>query len=126
METQEKDTVIISQILEDVYFESIYEGNAPELGKMFYQGALLFGDVKGQPYQKTLREYIDGVANRQSPKDTGKPFKGKILSIRVINSIAVAEVKVKMYDFNYHEYLSFHKFDGQWLLVNKMITDVNA
>jgi hypothetical protein len=28
-----------------------------------------------------------------------------------------------MYDFVYHEFLSFHKIDGQWFLVNKMISD---
>ena len=44
--------------------------------------------------------------------------------MHVINSIAIAEVKVKMYDFNYQEFLSFHKLDGKWLIVNKMISDV--
>ena len=68
---------------------------------------------------------ISMVKNRQSPRDSGKPFEGGIVDIRVTNSIAVAEVKVKMYDFNYHEYLSFHKIDGQWLIVNKMISDIN-
>jgi len=29
-----------------------------------------------------------------------------------------------MYDFIYHEFLSFHKMDGQWYLVNKMISDI--
>jgi len=38
----------------------------------------------------------------------------------------LAEVKVKIYDFNYHEYLSFHRMEGNWLLVNKMISEVNA
>jgi hypothetical protein len=81
--------------------------------------------VKGQPYFKTLDQYLDGVKNRQSPRDSGKPFKGAILSINLVNSIAIAEVTVKMYDFNYHEFLSFHKFDGRWVIVNKMISDVN-
>ena len=85
----------------------------------------VFGDVKGQPYAKTLDQYLDGVRNRQSPKDSGKPFKGEIVSLKVVNSIAIAEVKVKMYDFNYHEFLSFHKLDGKWLIVNKMISDVD-
>jgi hypothetical protein len=34
-------------------------------------------------------------------------------------------VKVKMYEFNYHEFLSFHKIEDKWLIVNKMISDVN-
>jgi len=125
METQKTDSIAISQALEDYYFKGIYEGSVSTLNNVFYGGTLLFGDVKGQPYAKTLSQYLDGVANRQSPKDSGKPFKGDILSIRVVNSIGVAEVKVKMYEFNYHEFLSFHKIDGKWLIVNKMISDVN-
>jgi len=70
-----------------------------------------------------LAEYLDGVAHRQSPKDSGKPFKGEIISVKVVNSIAIAEVRVTMYDFIYHEFLSFHKMDGKWYLVNKMISD---
>jgi hypothetical protein len=124
METLEKeDSLVISEKLENDYFKSIYEGDVKTLGSVFYAGALLFGDVKGQPYKKTLAEYLDGVAHRQSPKDSGKPFKGEIISVKVVNSIAIAEVRVTMYDFIYHEFLSFHKIDGEWYLVNKMISD---
>ena len=123
METTQ-DSLAISQALEDYYFKGIYEGNINTLGKILNRGTLLFGDVKGQPYAKTLEEYFDGVAHRQSPKDSGKPFRGTIISIDVVNSIAVAKVHVKMYDFNYDEFLSFHRINNQWMIVNKMITDV--
>jgi hypothetical protein len=125
MGTLEKDSVAISQALEKIYFQGIYEGDVVLLGQIYHPGTLLFGDVQDQPYAKTLGQYLDGVAHRQSPKDSGKPFKGTILNIRVVNSIAVAELTVKMYDFNYHEFLSFHRIDGKWLIVNKMISDVN-
>jgi hypothetical protein len=125
METQQTDSLAISKALEDYYFKGIYEGDLHALDNIYQPGILLFGDVKGVPYAKTLDQYLDGVANRQSPKDSGKPFKGEILDIRVVNSIGVAEVKVRMYDFLYHEFLSFHKIDGQWRIVNKMITDTN-
>jgi len=124
METQKADSTAIAQALEDYYFKGIYEGDINTLGNIFNPGTLLFGDVKGQPYAKTLEQYLDGVAHRQSPKDSGKPFNGDIISIKVVQSIGVAEVKVKMYEFNYHEFLSFHKIDGKWLIVNKMISDV--
>ena len=123
METTQ-DSLAITQALEDYYFKGIYEGDIHTLGNIFNPGTLLFGDVKGQPYAKTLDQYFDGVAHRQSPKDSGKPFKGTIISIGVINSIAVAIVHVKMYDFNYDEFLSFHKIGNRWLIVNKMISDV--
>jgi hypothetical protein len=125
MEYKDKDQAAIAQALETYYFKGIYEGNLGLLNQIFNPGTLLFGDVKGQPYFKTLDQYLDGVKNRQSPKDSGKPFKGEVVSIKTVNSIGVAEVKVKMYDFNYHEFLSFHKIDGKWVIVNKMISDAS-
>jgi hypothetical protein len=123
MENSKEDSLAISKTL-NIYFKAIHEGDVALLSTTFNAGTLLFGDVKGQPYAKTLVDYLDGVKNRQSPKESGKPFKGEIISINVINSIAIAKVRVKMYDFNYHEFLSFHKIDNRWLIVNKMISDV--
>ena len=125
MENSETDKAAIVQVLEKYYLEGIYEGNVTVLKQSFNDGALVFGDIKGTPYAKTLEQYLDGVKNRQSPKDSGKPFKGDIISIKIVNSIAIAEVKVKMYEFVYYDLLSFHKIDGKWLIVNKMLTDVN-
>ena len=124
METTQKDSLAISNALENFYFKGIYEGDLVVLGQIFNPGTLLFGDVKGEPYAKTLDQYLNGVKHRQSPKDSGKPFKGEILNLKVVNSIAMAEVRVKMYDFIYREFLSFHKINGKWLIVNKMISDV--
>lgn len=118
------DSAAIAAILTDIYFKGIYEGDVKLLRTAFYENTLLFGDAAGKPYFKTLAQYLDGVANRQSPKASGKPFKGTILSVEVTGSIAVAKVSVKMYDFNYLELLSFHELDGKWLIVNKMIHDV--
>ncbi|HEY4324254.1 MAG TPA: nuclear transport factor 2 family protein [Mucilaginibacter sp.] len=125
MENNQQSTAAITYSLENYYFKGIYEGDTAKLNQIYNTGTLLFGDVKGQPYAKTLDQYLDGVKNRQSPKDSGKPFKGDIISIKVVNSIAIVEVNVKMYEFNYHEFLSFHEINGKWLIVNKMISDVS-
>ena len=124
MENQ-TDVSAITDALENYYFKGIYEGDEMLLGSIFHESALLFGDIKGQPYFKTVDLYLDGVKNRQSPKDSGKPFKGEILKIKVVNSIATAEINVKMYEFNYRDFLSFHKINGKWFIVNKMLTDVS-
>lgn len=124
MENNQQDSLAITDVLQNHYFKGIYEGDTDMLRNIYHPGTLLFGDVKGQPYAKTLVQYLDGVANRQSPKDSGKPFKGTIISIDVVNSIAVAKVHVKMYDFNYDEFLSLHKIENRWVIVNKMISDV--
>ena len=114
----------IAQALESYYFEGSYEGDLNKLQRIFHPGALLFGDVKGEPYAKTLHEWLQVVGNRQSPKDSGKPFKGEILNIRVVNSVAVAEVQVRAYDMLYHDFLSMHRFNGNWVIVNKIMSGV--
>src|ERR1700761_5799041 len=121
MQDPTQDSTAISHVLES-YFKGIYTGDTGLLKTVYHPGTLLFGDVKNQPYAKTLDQYLDGVAHRQSPKDSGKPFKSEIISIDVVNSIAIARVKVRMYDFHYEEFLSFHKFEDHWLIVNKMIS----
>jgi len=124
METSQQDSLAIAQALEEYYFKGIYEGDINILKNIYHPGTLLFGDVKGQPYAKTLDQYLDGVKNRQSVKDSGKPFKGTIISIDVVNTIAMAKIHVKMYEFNYDEFLSFHKINNRWMIVNKMLTDI--
>ncbi len=124
MENSLEDKLKITQALESFYFKGIYEGDLNSLKNILNPGALLFGDVKGIPYKKTLDQYLESVKNRQSPKDAGKPFEGAILAIDIINSIAIVKAHVKMYEFEYDEFLSFHKIDGRWVIVNKMISDV--
>lgn len=124
MKTIKDDKTTINEAIEHLYFNGLYNGDINLLKQIFNEGTLLFGDIKGVPYAKNLDVYLDGVKNRQAPKESGKPFKGEIIAIKVVNSIAIAEAKVTMYDFEYHDILSFHKIDGKWLIVNKMLTDV--
>jgi hypothetical protein len=126
MKTDEESLTAIEKALKECYFQGIYEGNVELLRKIFHPRTLLFGDVKSQPYAKTLDQYLDGVAHRTTPKDSGKPFENEIIQIDVINSIAMAKVRLKMYEFNYHDLLSFHKIEGKWVIVNKMLTHVEV
>lgn len=96
MENQKEDVSAITDAIENYYFKGIYEGDAILLESIFYPGTLVYGDVNGQPYFKTADLYLNGVKNRQSPKDSGKPYKGEILDIKVVNSIAMAEINLKI------------------------------
>ncbi|QOG00712.1 nuclear transport factor 2 family protein [Flavobacterium sp. MDT1-60] len=125
MENQHEDVLAITDAIENYYFKGIYEGDAILLESIFYPGTLVYGDVNGQPYFKTADLYLNGVKNRQSPKDSGKPFKGEILNIKVVNSIAMAEINLKMYEFNYRDFLSFHRINGKWFIVNKILTNIS-
>ncbi len=116
---KEAITAVINQ-----YFKGIQFGDTVLLGQTFHKDALLFGDVNGVDYAKTRNEYLSGVANRVSPNDSGQPFDTEIRSIDVINSIAIAKLHVKMYAFNYYNFLTLHEVGGKWLIVNKTLTNV--
>ncbi|PJJ67170.1 putative lumazine-binding protein [Chryseobacterium geocarposphaerae] len=124
MKTYKTEEATIKNAIEQLYLKGIYEGNTELLKEIFHKDALLFGDIKGVPYYKTAIQYIEGVGSRVSPEKSGKDFKPTIISIDVINTIATAKLNVKMYDFNYYNFITFHKIDGKWLIVNKTLTDV--
>jgi hypothetical protein len=108
------------------YFDGIFNGDVELLRSAFHPQALVTGDINGQPYFKSLDQYLDGVKSRKSPRELGETFRMEILSIEIINSIAVAKVHVPMFDFNYYDLLSLNKINGAWVIVNKLLTNVSV
>jgi len=113
----------ITAVLQN-YFNGVFKGDTDLLRDAFHSQALVAGDVNGQPYFKTLDQYLDGVANRKSPFELGESFRTEILSIEIINLIAVAKVRLPMFEFNYYDLLSLTRIDGKWVIINKLLTNV--
>lgn len=113
-------TVVLS-----TYFDGVFKGDTSLLNSVFHPAALVTGDVNGQPYFKTLEQYLEGVKNRKSPFELGETFRMEILSIEIINNIAVAKVRVPIFDFCYYDLLSLTKINGAWVIVNKLLTNVS-
>ncbi|MCC3158446.1 nuclear transport factor 2 family protein [Hymenobacter sp. 15J16-1T3B] len=122
MQTPTEARAAIAQALNDYYFPGLRTGDVALLAQVFHPSTQLFGDINGRPYAKILAEYLDGVAQRVSPAASGQPFATEIQHIEVINSIAVAQVRVHMYAFHYYDLLSFHLVDGRWLITHKLLT----
>jgi hypothetical protein len=106
------------------YFEGIYNGDIVQLKEVFHSGTLLFGDIKGVPYFKTVTDYIDGVKNRKSPKGLGEDFKMEILSIEILGNNAIVKAQLPMLGYNYFDFLSLAKINEDWKIVNKLFTHV--
>lgn len=115
----------VSAVLSN-YLNGVFNGNIELLRTAFHPQALVFGDVNGSPYFKTLDEYLEGVKNRKSPFELNEKFRMEILAIEIINSIAIAKVHLPMFDFNYYDLLSLNKINGEWVIVNKLLTNVAA
>ncbi|MHA4737660.1 nuclear transport factor 2 family protein [Dyadobacter sp. MSC1_007] len=107
------------------YFNGVFNGDVDLLRSAFHPQTLVSGDVNGQPYFKTVDQYLDGVKNRKSPSELGQQFKMEIISIEIINMIAVVKARLVMFEFNYYDLLSLSKIDGKWVIVNKLLTNVS-
>lgn len=121
----EKSVIEIQAVINN-YFEGIFYGDLQKLESAFHPQCLLFGDINGQPYFKTLPEYLEGVKNRKSPYESGEIFRMKVLGIEVLGSNAIVKLHVPMLGYNYYDFLSLSKVNGKWMIVNKMFTNIAA
>ncbi len=108
------------------YFNGIFNGDIEMLRRVFHSQALVTGDVNGQPYFKTVDQYLEGVKNRKSPLELNETFRMEILSLEIINSIAIAKARVPLFEFNYYDLLSLCKINGEWVIINKLLTNVKV
>jgi hypothetical protein len=123
MKTTDENRKQITSVLEN-YFNGIFAGDIHLLRSAFHPMAFLSGDINGEPYFKTLEQYLDGVKNRKSPNELGAKFGMEIISIEIINTIAVAKTHVPIFEYNYYDLLSLSLIDGKWVIVNKLLTHV--
>ncbi|MEO8672354.1 MAG: nuclear transport factor 2 family protein [Tahibacter sp.] len=108
------------------YFDGLHRGDVDALRRVFHPHAALFGEIRGQPYQKSLSDYLQIVAARASPQALGETFRMAILSVDVVGSIACAKVHCPMLGQNYIDFLSLVRSDDRWVVVNKTFTHIDA
>ena len=106
------------------YFEGIFNGDVGKLETCFHKNVFIYGDIKGVEYLKSVNEYLNGVKNRQSPKDLNERLKMKIIGIDIMGKIAMVKLHVPMLGYNYYDYLSLAKIDDNWKIVNKIFTHI--
>lgn len=116
-----------SQAIESLiskYFKGIFYGNTSSLETCFSINANIYGDINSSEYFKNVKEYIETVKIRKSPNDLGETLKMSIIGIDILGKIAMVKLQVQMLGFNYYDYLSLFKINGEWKIVNKLFTNV--
>lgn len=106
------------------YGDSLYDGDVERLRTLFDPRAMLYGEVRGQPYCRTLDDYLAVVAARQSPRALGEPHGMRVLSVEVTHTVALARMRCVMLGYDYHDYLSLVHDGRQWRIVSKVFTDL--
>jgi hypothetical protein len=109
-------------VLLRTYFDGLFRGDTTVLRSVFHPRALLFGEVRGERYQKTLDEFLGAVGGRQSPQQRGEEFRMEILDIQMSNQIAYASVRCPMLGFEYFDYLALFHDGERWQITNKLYT----
>ena len=117
----QKDFYLILEIIRN-YFDGLHQGDVNKLKGIFHSDAYL----KAPGQRRSLREWLDSVARRPIPKEQGDRYDFKVLSIEVIKDQAMVKLECPLFDFFYVDYLGLLKENGQWLVVNKMYTDVGV
>lgn len=119
--TDSKDTDFdkIHQIINQ-YFEGLYLGDTTLLADIFHPDAWL----KAPNKRRSLTTWLDDVAKRETPKQRGQTFDFKILALDVVKDQAMAKIECPLFDYHYIDFLGLLKENGQWLIVNKMYTDI--
>lgn len=123
MDMYSKESIEIQSLLDD-YFKGIFHGDIEKLRPVFDPRCLLYGDIDGHPYFKNVDDYIEGVKNRKSPGELGEDFRMEILGIEILGNNAIAKLHVPMLGKNYYDLLSLSKISGNWVIVNKLFTNV--
>lgn len=113
----------IENLISD-YFEGIFYGDTTKLEACFNHNVFLYGDIKGEAYLKSVKTYLEGVKNRQSPKDLNETMNMKIIGIDIMGKIAMVKLHVPMLGYNYYDYLSLAKINNEWKIVNKLFSHV--
>ncbi|WP_299103933.1 nuclear transport factor 2 family protein [uncultured Tenacibaculum sp.] len=108
----------------NTYFEGIFYGKISNLLSCFSNNAIIYGDINSNEYIKTLSEYIETVKTRESPNDLGETLNMSIIGIDILGKVAMVKLHVPMLGFNYYDYLSLFKIQGEWKIVNKLFTHV--
>jgi hypothetical protein len=118
-----QDHQSILQVLSD-YFRGLHAGDVGLLRSVFDPEAVLFAELNGASYRKSLDAYLDGVAQRSSPAELNEAFRMRVLSLDVLHDMAIAKVHVPALGFNFYNYLTLLRKGGAWRIVSKVFDDV--
>jgi hypothetical protein len=102
------------------YFDLMYDCDIANFADVFSPAAQLHGYRDGTMVCWPAAEYKAILKARQSPLSLGSPRQDSILLTDIASpSHAFAKVEVRIHAGIYHDYLTFHKIDGRWLITSK-------
>jgi hypothetical protein len=100
------------------YFAASDNGDADALGRAFHPEAKMIFVRDGKLTQVTIPEWQDRI--RKNPNPPVKANWRKVVSVDISGEAAVARVESDFATFQFIDYMSLLKVDGEWKIVNKI------
>ena len=102
------------------YFNLMHDCDTTNFEKVFGPTAQLHGIRDGSMACWPAAQYKEILKTRQSPLSLGSPREDRVLLLDVGSaSHAFAKVQVRIHTGIYHDYLTYHKIDGHWVITSK-------
>jgi hypothetical protein len=114
------DFANVSTIVQQ-YFDGLHDGDVAKLNAIFHSDTWL----KTPGNRRSVKQWLTDVANRPTPKEQGRAYEFKILSLDIVQDQAMVKIHCPLFDFNYIDFLGLLKENDQWLIVSKMYIDTN-
>lgn len=113
-------TADIQAFLND-YFDVLQDQDLAKFDRVFHPGCVLYSAQDGAVVVRPFAQYRAMVQQRQSPQSLKSPRRDEILSIDVLSpEMAMAKVRLRLFDNIMEDYLNLLKVDGKWTIVAKL------
>jgi protease I len=101
----------------ELYFKGVAENDVESMKRAFHPDAIMFYTKGGTLQQVTQPQWHERMRN-QSPGP--KANYRRILSIDLTGDAASVNAIADFETFQYIDYISLLKIDGQWMIINKI------
>ena len=104
-----------------IYFDVMYECDLDKFDRIFHPSCSLFTMKDGVLNIRPFAQYREEIAVRKPPKSVGQPRIDTVLLVDMLSpEIALARVRVRIFDKIYTDNLNLLNFNGQWMVVAKI------
>jgi hypothetical protein len=104
-----------------LYFDVMHECDLEKFDRVFHPASSLFTAKDGVLTIRPFAQYRVEIEKRPPPKSLGLPREEAVLSIAVLSpEIALAQVRVRIFDKIFVDNLNLLKLDGNWVIVAKI------
>jgi hypothetical protein len=118
------ETIAPHAEIEDVvkdYFRGYLKAEADRVGRAFHQDARLMAADEGKLDRTEVRDWLESLRARREKGDL-REAATEIAGVDSTGDAAVVKAVLRFQKFQFTDYLSLLKLDGQWRIVNKIYT----